>query len=51
MRFLGKKRDDLGRDSAPRLVRITEPTTRRQASDPKSGLMLLGERVADATTK
>jgi hypothetical protein len=31
-------------------VRFTEPKEPSHVSDPKSGLMLLGERVADATT-
>jgi hypothetical protein len=51
MRILRKNDDGRWRQVVERRVRITEPKVRRRASDPQSGLMLLGEQVANATTK
>ena len=50
MRSLRKNDGVRWREVVKRRVRITEPKVPPQASDQKSGLMLLGERVADATT-
>jgi len=49
MRILRKKDGGQRREAVER-VRFTEPNASREASDPKSGLMLLGEKIADATT-
>lgn len=51
MRGPGRKSDGQLSDVVERRVRITEPKVRRRASDQKSGLMLLGEQVANVTTK
>ena len=48
MRGLRKKRDGQWREAERRRVHPTEPKVRRATGDPKSGLMLLGERVSDA---
>lgn len=50
MRSLRKSEGGRWRAVMKRPVRFTEPKGPPQVSDPKSGLMLLGERVADATT-
>ena len=51
MRSLRKNGVNQWRDASRRRLRLTEPKVRRQASDPKSALMLLGEQVANAVTK
>jgi hypothetical protein len=51
MRSLSKKSDGQWRVVVERRVRVTEPKVRRRSSDAKSGLMLLGEQVANATPK
>lgn len=43
--------DGRWREIVMRRVRSAEPKDRRRVSDPKSGLMLLGEQVEDATTE
>lgn len=51
MRSLRRKGNGQWREVSERRVRLTEPRIRRRDSDPKSALMLLGEQVANATTK
>ena len=46
---VSKKGDGRWHDSAEPRVRYTEHKIRRQASDPLSALMLLGEQVDNAT--
>jgi len=48
MRSLRKKGDGRWHDSAQQRVRFIEHKIRRQASEPTSGLMLLGEQVDNA---
>jgi hypothetical protein len=50
MRGLRKKGDGRWHDVVERRVHFTEHKIRRQASDPMRGVMLLGERVDDATS-
>jgi hypothetical protein len=49
VRSLRKNEGGRWREVMKRPVRFTEPKAPSQVSDPKSGLMLLGERVANAT--
>jgi hypothetical protein len=51
MRGWRRRNDSQWREMIGRRVRITEPRVRRQSGEQKSGLMLLGERVADAYSK
>ncbi len=51
MRILKKSGNGQWRQVVERRVRISEPRVRRRFDDPKSGLMLLGEQVANATAK
>jgi hypothetical protein len=51
MRGLRRRNGGQWRGEVERRVRITEPKVRRRASYEKSGLMLLGEQVANATTR
>ena len=50
MRSLRKNDAGRWREVVKRRVRFTEPKVPSHVSDPKSGLLLLGERVADATS-
>jgi len=51
MRSLRRKDDGQWREAVEQRVRLTEPKVRRRTSDAKSGLMLLGEWMADAVEK
>ena len=51
MRGWRRRNGSQWRESIERRVRITEPRVRRRAGEQKNGLMLLGERVADAYSK
>jgi hypothetical protein len=49
MRSMRRKGDGRWHDVMQQRVRFTEHKIQRQVSDPKSGLMLLGEQVDNAT--
>jgi hypothetical protein len=49
MRSLRRKGDGRWHDVTEQRVRFAEHKIQRQASDPKSGLMLLSEEVGNAT--
>lgn len=51
MRGWRRRNGSQWRETIERRVRIAEPRVQRRVGEQKNGLMLLGERVADAYSK